>query len=492
MTQWAPHPVQQLGRSVERVIRPTSVGAALAALHDHPSAHPVAGGTDLLLDLHRGGPGEAVTLVDLTTVPELRGITIDDQVVSIGATATHNEIVAHPGLTVAALPLAQACIEIGSPQLRNRATVAGNLATASPANDTISALLALDASITIAGLAGSDLVERVVPLDDFFTGFRSTVLGPGELITRINFPALTSDDEALWVKLGNRRAQAISVVHLAIVLRRESDESIKVARLAIGSVAERVVLLPDAASALAGTMLDDDAIAAAGAAAGAAVTPIDDVRATGEYRSAMIPTLVGRALRAIRDGHAASQWPANPPCLSASKAAPPPGARDIDDTTEISVTLNGVPRRGTGAASATLLDWIRDECGLPGTKEGCAEGECGACTVRLDGQAVMSCLVPAAQADGGDIVTIEGIGDPDQPHPIQSAFVDEFAVQCGFCIPGFIVAGATLLDEIDDPDDDQIRLGLSGNLCRCTGYYPIIQAVRTAAWAASSDDRSQR
>ncbi len=491
MTQWAPHPVQQLGRSVERFVRPTSLEAALAALRDHRNAHPVAGGTDLLLDLHRGGPGEAVTLVDLTTVPELQGITVDEQTVSIGATVTHNEIVAHRGLAAAALPLAQACIEIGSPQLRNRATVAGNLATASPANDTISALLALDASVSIAGLDGSDLVERVVTLDDFFTGFRSTVLGSGELVTRITFPALSPDDGALWVKLGNRRAQAISVVHLAIVLRREGDEDIKAARLAIGSVAERVVLLPEAASVLTGTRLDDRAIAAAASAAGAAVTPIDDVRATGEYRTTMIPTLVGRALRAIRDGHAAAQWPTDPPCLTTPKATPSPSTATIDDSTEISVTLNGVPRRAAGAASATLLDWIRDECGLPGTKEGCAEGECGACTVRLDGQAVMSCLVPAAQADGGDIVTVEGIGDPDHPHPIQSAFVDEFAVQCGFCIPGFIVAGATLLDEVDDPDDDQIRLGLSGNLCRCTGYYPIIQAVRTAAWTPSSDEGSE-
>ena len=154
----------------------------------------------------------------------------------------------------------------------------------------------------------------------------------------------------------------------------------------------------------------------------------------------------------------------------------------ISDTTEIVVTLNGQRFTAPGAASANLLDWLRDEASLTGTKEGCAEGECGACTVQLNGRTVMSCLVNAAQATGAEIVTVEGVAPgPDDPHIIQKAFIDEFAVQCGFCIPGFIVTGAALLEEMSDPTDDEIRLGLSGNLCRCTGYYPIIQAIRTAA-----------
>ena len=117
---------------------------------------------------------------------------------------------------------------------------------------------------------------------------------------------------------------------------------------------------------------------------------------------------------------------------------------------------------------------------MTGAKEGCGEGECGACTVTLDGQAVMSCLVNAAQAEGGTIVTAEGVGN-DGPTRLQEAFIDEFAVQCGFCIPGFIVAGSALLTEIPQPTDEQLHLGLSGNLCRCTGYYPIEQAIRAAA-----------
>ena len=147
----------------------------------------------------------------------------------------------------------------------------------------------------------------------------------------------------------------------------------------------------------------------------------------------------------------------------------------------IEFTLNAEPRRVDVEPETPLLWVIRDELDLTGTKFGCGIGHCGACTVHLDGVAVMSCLVPAVQADGAEVTTIEGLGDSDALHPLQAAFVTEFAVQCGFCIPGFLMAGASLLDECPEPSEAQIRLGLSGNLCRCTGYYPIVQAVRVAA-----------
>ncbi len=472
------HPVQRPGRHVELVLRFSSLPEALVALANDPSIIPVAGGTDLLLDLHRGGPGEPVTLLDLTPIRELRAITIAHGIVRLGALTTHNDVAGHPELPAVALPLAQACLEIGSPQLRNRATIAGNIATASPANDTISALLALDAMVVIA----SNGAERTVRLDDFFTGFRSTVLQPGELITAIEFPTLGDSESGIWAKLGNRAAQAISVVHLGIVVDRADDGVVRDARIAIGSVAARVEVLHDAAAALIGRALDETSIAACAEVAAAAVAPLDDVRATAAYRSALIPTLVRRSLDAIRTGATDHQWPGRVPCLVGDM---PPGTserRAVDDNSEIQVMLNGAPVSGRNAASATLLDWLRDEAGLTGTKEGCAEGECGACTVQLDGDAVMACLVPAAQVDGHSVATVESMADPDgTPHAIQQAFVDEFAVQCGFCIPGFIVASASLLGEIHDPTDDDIRLGLSGNLCRCTGYYPIMQAVRRAS-----------
>ena len=147
---------------------------------------------------------------------------------------------------------------------------------------------------------------------------------------------------------------------------------------------------------------------------------------------------------------------------------------------DVRFTLNGKPMVYTGNPLRRLLDVLREDYGLTGSKEGCGEGECGACTIIYNGKAVTSCLMLAGQADGSTIVTLEGVSENGQLNYIQQAFVDAGAVQCGYCTPGMVLSAKALLDKKPDATDEEIRRAMSGNLCRCTGYSKIIKAVEMA------------
>lgn len=151
------------------------------------------------------------------------------------------------------------------------------------------------------------------------------------------------------------------------------------------------------------------------------------------------------------------------------------------DPETIRFTLNNKPVEVGVKPGLTLLQLLREHLGLTGTKEGCGKGECGACTVIIDGDAVNSCLIPAAKVAGRSVETIEGVGTPENLHPIQQAFLEEGAVQCGFCSPGMILSAKALLGRVKEPTTDQINEAISGNLCRCTGYVKIRRAIAAAA-----------
>jgi aerobic carbon-monoxide dehydrogenase small subunit len=154
------------------------------------------------------------------------------------------------------------------------------------------------------------------------------------------------------------------------------------------------------------------------------------------------------------------------------------------DEIDIEVRVNGEPRSARVEARLTLADFLREDCGLTGTHLACEHGVCGACTVLLDGEAVRSCLLFSVQADGSDVTTVEGLSpDPGTMNPVQEAFWQHHGLQCGFCTPGFVVSVTAFLAANPDPTEDEIRDGLSGNLCRCTGYQGILAAVRSAAKA---------
>jgi aerobic-type carbon monoxide dehydrogenase small subunit (CoxS/CutS family) len=149
----------------------------------------------------------------------------------------------------------------------------------------------------------------------------------------------------------------------------------------------------------------------------------------------------------------------------------------------ISITLhiNGVKRTATVEPRRSLVDFLRHDIGLLATHVGCEHGVCGACTIMLDGRTVRSCLLFAAQADGAEVLTIEGLAKGEELHPLQQAFQQHHALQCGFCTPGMVLSALELLRENPEPTDEEVRVGLAGNLCMCTGYVNIVRAVRAAA-----------
>ncbi len=469
---------------------PTTLAEALRLKAQHgEAARIVAGGTDLLIELERGvrklADGRPPGLIDLTRIPGLAEIGEADDWLHLGPLVTHNQCVANALMLANGLPLARACWEVGAPQIRNRGTVAGNVITGSPANDTIVPLLALDATVTVQSAARG---ERTMPLQQFMLGFRKVDLQPDEILVRISFPTLQATDQGAFIKLGLRQAQAISVLSVAVVIRRDEAHPtapIREARISLGAVAATVIRTPAAEEYLVGKSLTEEVMVEAARLAQQAATPIDDIRSSADYRRAMVEALVLRALRQIHNGETRGDWSESPVLLwgdtegkwPVTQRASDPVQEEVEKNlaTVNSQTIELVP-------NCTLLDSLR-AAGFVGVKEGCAEGECGACTVFLDGMAVMACLVPAERAAGSNVTTVEGLPQGEQLHPVQAALVQSGGVQCGYCTPGFVMSAAKLLEEAPQPTREQAQQALTGNLCRCTGYRKIIDAVVAAGKA---------
>jgi xanthine dehydrogenase iron-sulfur cluster and FAD-binding subunit A len=458
---------------------PTTLDEALRLKAEHgENARIIAGGTDLLIELDRGvrkaEDGGAPGVIDLTRIPGLAEIWETDGWVHLGPLVTHNQCVASPLIVEKAFALARACWEVGAPQIRNRGTVAGNLITASPANDTIVPLLALDATVTVRSAARGD---RHFALDRFMLDFRKVALRPDEILVRISFRAMTPQQDGVFIKLGLRQAQAITVLAVAVVVQfEESDTStpVKFARISLGAVAPTVVRAKPAEEWLRGKRLNDESIPEVARLAAQSASPIDDIRGSADYRRAMVATLVARALRQIAAGQSRTGWTDQPVLLWGHTDGKWPVMQEWSMVNGQWSMVNGNSTDLPGGM--TLLDSLR-AAGFVGVKEGCAEGECGSCTVFLDGMAVVACMVPSERAAGSEVITVEGLRNADQLHPVQAALVQSGGVQCGYCTPGFVMSAAKLLEERPHPTRAEAQEALTGNLCRCTGYRKILDAV---------------
>jgi carbon-monoxide dehydrogenase medium subunit len=458
----------------------TSIEKTLEILSQYQDkARIVAGATDLIIEFEKGLRKTTDILVDITRIEGLNQITLDeDQNIHLGPLVTHNDVAASKIIQERALPLAQAAWEVGSPQIRNQGTIAGNLITASPANDTITPLMALQAKLVLKSIHG----QRVVSLEDFYLGVRKSILQADEMVTDIYFQALDDSQKGQFIKFALRRAQAISLVNVAVICKLE-NEIVQNAVISLGAVAPTIIRAKEAEQFLNGKKLSEDVINETAILAQKTTKAISDVRGSASYRKTMVKVITKRALVSIAEGKRDNLLPKDPVLLDNHSSFPVLATPSFHSSKDgkIKTHINGKYFEFDNCQDKSLLDLIREDAKLIGTKEGCAEGECGACTVFMDGKAVMACLVPSARAHNAQITTIEGIKSEGVKHLVQDFFILEGAVQCGYCTPGFVMSAVKLLEEKPTPSQLEIKQAISGNLCRCTGYYKIISAIEKAS-----------
>ena len=462
----------------KKYITTTTINETLENLDKYgEQARLIAGSTDLILEIERGVRKNIEVLIDISRLPDQDQITLDEnQNIHLGPLVTHNMVASSKLLQERAFLLVQAALEVGSPQIRNRGTIAGNLITASPANDTITPLMALDAKVVLKSINNI----RTIPLQDFYTGVRKSLIQPNEMLVDIYFPGLLTNQKSHFIKFALRKAQAISLVNVSVICSFDLD-IVHEAKVTLGAVAPTIIHANEVEDYLKGKILDKDIIEHAAILAMKSARPISDVRGSAAYRKTMVKVITRRALNAIKNG--TNNFVEKPILLDNGK----PQYKKIEfsehdsERGEIKTNINGKSYTFKTGFNKTLLRLLREEACLIGTKEGCAEGECGSCTIFLDGKAVMSCMVPAARAHMSEITTIEGYEYNKNIAYVQDSFVREGAVQCGYCTPGFIMSGAKLLEENSTPSQLEIRQAISGNLCRCTGYYKIISAIEKAS-----------
>jgi xanthine dehydrogenase iron-sulfur cluster and FAD-binding subunit A len=457
----------------------SSIEDALEILEqEREHARIIAGGTDLVLELKNEQHPEVQTLVDITRIKNADAIWTDEDFVYFGPTVTHNQALVSDDLRKFGFPLVRAAYSVGAPQIRNVGTIVGNLVTASPANDTITPLIAMGASIKIR----STRKEYEIKLADFYQGVRKTALEPDEMIVCVKFPKMGPDTRGAFSKYLLRETHAISVANVCALLTITENKITK-AVVTLGAVAPIIIRSQKAEEILTGSILSDDVIEKASVAAEGDAKPIDDIRGSKKYRSHLIPVLLTDALKSIQK----DEWNQfrDDPVLLWGKGSnffvPVEKTIKHEKGEEIVTTINNEQRQFIEGQNNTLINLIRDQAKLTGTKLGCGEGECGSCTMHLNGLPVLACLLPAPKAHKSEITTIEGLTLGGELSVMQKAFVDAGAVQCGYCTPGFIMSAVKLIEEKPEPTEMDIKQGLAGNICRCTGYYTIIKAVELAA-----------
>jgi xanthine dehydrogenase iron-sulfur cluster and FAD-binding subunit A len=461
---------------------PSSLENATSVLSEYGDrAQILAGGTNLLtwMKMEQIAP-ECV--INIGKLDELEGVSSQNGRTIIGPLTTIRSLLNDPRVQAEHTALAEACAAFGSTQIQMMGTVGGNLCNGSPASDTVPALMALDAQLVLVGPDG----ESALPVEEFLAGPGQTGLRRGELLRSILVPRPQPGSGSAFIKI-SRVAADLAKASAAVVLVRKGDHVIE-CRLAFGSVGPTVLRARKAEALLIDQPFSVELALEAGQAASEEISPIDDVRSTAWYRREVVKALTHDVLQVaweragnrnqgsgIRDQETGNR----------RQGVEGRESRIVDHVSrsgewQIGLTVNGVMHRLEVKPNELLLNVLRERLSLTGTKYGCGIGECGACTVLLDGRPTLACLTLAIAADGGNVLTVEGLEGPDgQLDRLQAAFIEHAAFQCGYCTPGILMMTKNLLEENASPTEDDIRDHLKGNRCRCTGFASIVRAVKS-------------
>ena len=438
-----------------RYERPQSIEDAVGLLAGSAgTAAILAGGSDLLVRM-KGGFIEPDLIVDIKAIDGLSEIRETTDGFSIGAAVPCAVLGESTALKKAWPGVVEAAKLIGSKQVQGRCTIVGNLCNASPAADSVPALVAAGARASVVGPGG----RRTIPVESVPTGPGKTSLAKGEIIEAILLDKRPPRSGDAYLRFIPRTEMDIAVVSAGVNLTLDEQGVVKAARVALGAVAPTVLLVEEAAEALIGRKLDEAALERLAKVCFGGLPP--HRRQAGYHR--VQKEGCGCAGQAGRHDRICT-------CR-----------RQMMAGVAVSTTINGDNVEYLCQPDETLLDVLRDRLGLTGAKEGCGTGDCGACSIILDDRLVCSCLVLGAEAEGRRVETIEGMAHGDKLHPLQQKFLEHAALQCGICTPGFLMAAKDLLAKNPDPTEEEIRFGLAGNLCRCTGYDKIVRAVQDAA-----------
>ncbi|MFW6135330.1 MAG: FAD binding domain-containing protein [Chloroflexota bacterium] len=473
---------------------PATLDEAIGVLSRYGQrARVLAGGTFLLVQMkmEQQAPDCLVNVGRLAGLAEVRSV---DGHVEIGALASIWDLRNSAAVQGDCTALAEACAAFGSTQIQLTGTIGGNVCNGSPASDTVPALAALGAELVLVGPDG----ERTLPIERFLVGPGDTAIRDGELLTAIHVPKPEPGAGSAFVKISRVRADLAKASAAARIVR--DGECIVDCRLTFGSVGPTVIRACTAEQMLIGQTFSAELALAAGRVAAEEVAPIDDVRSSAWYRREVVKALThdvlqaawGRAARGRAGGEGArgAEAQGREGDREAGRGGDGERGRRGDERSTlhvsrdthhaIALTVNGVERHLSVRSNELLVNVLRERLDLTGTKYGCGIGECGACTVLLDGVPALSCLTLAVAADGCEVTTVEGLqGRGGELDALQEAFIEHAAFQCGYCTPGMLMMTKRLLEENPRPSEEDIRDYLKGNRCRCTGFAAIVRAVES-------------